>query len=329
MISIGYKIDHQMKERILVIGALGQLGTELTESLRERYGRENVIASDIADWSAGVKHSPYIRLDVSNRSQLLEIVRGEEITQIYHLAAVLSAKGESDPQSAWQLNMDGLLNVLQVSVDCGVKKVFWPSSIAVFGPGCQRHNTPQVVAGTPSTVYGISKLSGEYWCQYYFEKYGLDVRSIRYPGLISYRAKPGGGTTDYAVDIFYKAKAGERFQCFLAPYTTLPMMFMEDAVRATLELMDAPANRITVRSSYNLAALSFDPARLVQVIKKVLPSFEVAYAPDFRQQIADSWPASIDDRFARKDWGWAPAFSLEEMVEVMLDKVELSEPSIS
>lgn len=310
-----------MKDKILVIGALGQLGTELTEKLRERYGRQQVIAADVADWSVAREHSPYVRLDVTDRTSLSRYVAGEGITQIYHLAAVLSAKGEHDPQFAWQLNMDGLLNVLQVAVDCKLEKVFWPSSIAVFGPGCQRHNTPQVVAGVPSTVYGISKLSGEYWCQYYFEKYGLDVRSIRYPGLISYRAKPGGGTTDYAVDIFYKAKAGERFECFLAPYTTLPMMFMEDAVRATLELMDAPAEKLSVRSSYNLAGMSFDPETLVDRIRRRVPDLKVAYVPDFRQQIADSWPASIDDRFARWDWGWQPEFSLEELVEVMLDKV--------
>jgi len=314
-----------MRDKILVIGALGQLGTELTEMLREKYGRQQVIAADVVDWSAARTYSPYIRLDVTDRAKLSMLVAGEGITQIYHLAAVLSAKGEHDPQWAWQLNMEGLLNVLQVAVDCRVDKVFWPSSIAVFGPGCQRHNTPQLVAGIPATVYGISKLSGEYWCQYYFEKYGLDVRSIRYPGLISYRTKPGGGTTDYAVDIFYKAKTGERFECFLAPYTTLPMMYMEDAVRATLELMEAPAEKIKVRSSYNLAAMSFDPEALVDRVKRLVPNLEVAYVPDFRQQIADSWPASIDDRMARWDWGWQPRFSLEQMVEVMLDKVAVEE----
>lgn len=307
-----------MKERVLVIGAMGQLGSELTEKLRQRHGKENVIAADIADWAIGAKSSPYIRLDVTDRSQLLMITREEEITQIYHLAAVLSAKGEANPQSAWQLNMDGLLNVLEVAVKCKLRKVFWPSSIAVFGPGCQRHNTPQLLSGIPSTVYGISKLSGEYWCQYYFEKYQLDVRSIRYPGLISYRTLPGGGTTDYAVDIFHKAIAGQTYDCFLGPATTLPMMYMDDAIRATLELMDAPAESISIRSSYNLGGISFSPEELAAAINRQLPGTGIRYQPDFRQQIADSWPCSIDDRFARRDWGWMPRIALETLVELML-----------
>jgi len=311
-----------MGERILVIGALGQLGSELTLKLRERYGTENVIAADIADWKLGARMSPYMRLDVCDREQLMMVVKQERITQIYHLAAILSAKGEADPLWAWQLNMDGLLNVLETAVKCDVGKVFWPSSIAVFGPGCQRHNTPQLLSGVPSTVYGISKLSGEYWCQYYHEKFGLDVRSIRYPGLISYSALPGGGTTDYAVDIFYKAKLDELFRCFLGPKTTLPMMYMEDAIRATLELMDAPPENISIRTSYNVAGLSFAPEELAEEIKRQAPGFKIRYEPDFRQQIADTWPCSIDDRFARRDWNWRAEIGLSEMVERMLQGVK-------
>jgi nucleoside-diphosphate-sugar epimerase len=262
-------------------------------------------------------------MDVMNKAQLQFVIQEEKVTQIYHLAAMLSASGEKEPSLAWQVNMDGLLNVLELSVRYKVEKVFWPSSIAVFGPETPKFNTSQTASTIPTTVYGISKLAGEHWCRYYFDKFGLDVRSLRYPGLISYKALPGGGTTDYAVDIFYKAKAGEKFNCFLKEGTALPMMFMDDAVRATLELMNAPKEKISVRTSYNLAAVSFMPEELAAEIGKIEPGFQIGYAPDFRQGIADGWPASINDRMAREDWGWKPRFGIKEIVETMMENVKV------
>lgn len=313
-------------EKILVIGACGQIGKELTAALIERYGKKAVVASDVLE-KHRVKPATlrYERVDMCNKAQLLMLVRNERITQIYLLAAVLSPSGENDPQGAWQVNMDGLLNVLDVAVKCGVGKVFWPSSIAVYGEGAPRVGAIEESFSVPATVYGMSKLSGEYWCKYYVDRYGLDVRSLRYPGLISYKALPGGGTTDYAVDIFYKAKSGEAFTCFLAEDTRLPMMFMADAIRAALELMAAPSEKVKVRTSYNLSALSFSPVELVEEIKKQVPGFSVRYAPDFRQQIADSWPDSVDDSKARRDWGWSPEFSIEDMVEQMLANVSVEQ----
>ncbi len=303
--------------KILVIGALGQLGSELTEALCNKFGRKAVIASDIRrpvdepDYAFEV-------LDVMDRSALESLVSQNSVTQIYHLAAILSAKGEKDPQFAWRLNMDSLLNVLEVAKSHKVDKVFWPSSIAVFGPSTPKDNTPQKTVMDPNTVYGISKLAGERWCQYYFENYGVDVRSIRYPGIISYKAQPGGGTTDYAIDIFIQALAQKEYECFLEKDARLPMMYIDDAIRGTLELMDAEADQLTVRSSYNLGAMSFTPEEITNEIVKHIPDFTVSYAPDFRQKIASSWPSSIDDSIARNEWNWAHKYDLDKLCETML-----------
>ena len=322
--TIGDKF--MQEERILVIGACGQLGRELTQALKEKYGKKNVVASDIKELSkSGYKELKYIRLDVTNKAHVLSIITDEKITQVYHLAAMLSATGEKDPHLAWQVNMDGLLNVLDVCVKRNVSKVFWPSSIAVFGPDSPKASCSQNSYAVPTTVYGISKRSGEYWCKYYFDRYGLDVRSLRFPGLISYKVLPGGGTTDYAVDIFYKAKSGEKFTCFLDAETVLPMMFMNDAVRATLELMAAEKEKINIRTSYNLSAVSFSPSDLSTEIRKFEPGFEIEYAPDFRQAIADSWPAMINDNVARHDWGWRHDFGLREIVGEMMEHIIVEE----
>ncbi|WP_407430542.1 NAD-dependent epimerase/dehydratase family protein [Arcticibacter sp.] len=311
--------------KILVIGACGQIGSELTHALRERYGSAQVIAGDrLSAASHAGPGNPYVQLDVLDKALLSQIVAHEDISQIYHLAAVLSATGEKEPQLAWQINMQGLLNVLDVAVAAGVEKVFWPSSIAVFGPDSPKENCPQQAVTEPTTVYGISKCAGEYWCNYYHKKFGLDVRSLRFPGLISYLAAPGGGTTDYAVDIFHKAVETAEYVCYLEANTLLPMMYMSDAIRATMELMDANAENLTVRTSYNLAGLSFTPAEIAQAIAKRIPEFRIAYAPDFRQQIAESWPGSIDDHMAREDWGWKPEFDLEDMVDEMLRGIKIT-----
>lgn len=311
--------------KILVIGACGQIGSELTHALRERYGNSQVIAGDrlSADSHTG-PGQPYVQLNVLDKDLLSQIVANENITQIYHLAAVLSATGEKEPQLAWQINMQGLLNVLAIAVEAGVEKVFWPSSIAVFGPDSPKENCTQQAVTEPTTVYGISKCAGEYWCNYYHQKYGLDVRSLRFPGLISYLAAPGGGTTDYAVDIFHKAVETGEYECYLEADTSLPMMYMSDAIRATMELMDADAKSLTVRTSYNLAGLSFTPAEVAQAIAKRIPEFRISYAPDFRQQIAESWPGSIDDSIASRDWGWKPKFDLEAMVDEMLKGIRVT-----
>ncbi|MGN7986036.1 NAD-dependent epimerase/dehydratase family protein [Pedobacter sp. 22226] len=310
------------KTKILLVGACGQIGSELTGALRAKYGRDQVLAADIRERSRVTEEiQPYVKLDVLNKSALLMLCREKKITEIYLLAAMLSANGEKEPAIAWQLNMDGLLNVLDVAVKCEMQKVFWPSSIAVFGPNAPKQLTPQANASAPSTVYGISKAAGEYWCQYYFDKFGLDVRSVRYPGLISYKSPPGGGTTDYAVDIFHKALSEGNYLCFLKPGTALPMMYMSDAIRATMELMDAPAEQINVRTSYNLSGMSFTPDGLGEEIGKHIEGFRLDYLPDFRQQIADSWPDSIDDQQAREDWGWEAKFGLEDMVEDMLENL--------
>jgi nucleoside-diphosphate-sugar epimerase len=308
-------------ERILVIGAGGQLGGELVLSLADKYGADNVIASDIkaaADVSFSV---PYIQLNAMNAELLGETIRKEKITQVYHLAAVLSARGEQNPLMAWDINMQSLLNVLELGKD-QVKKIFWPSSIAVFGPDTPSKLTPQHTVMNPTTVYGISKLAGERWCAYYYKKYGVDVRSVRYPGLIGYKTLPGGGTTDYAVDIYIKALQNEKFECFLREDSMLPMMYMDDAVRGTIELMEAPADSITIRSSYNLAAMSFTPTQIYSEIKKHHPTFEIEYKPDFRQEIADSWPDSIDDSRAQTDWQWKHEFDLSKMTEDILTHLQ-------
>lgn len=306
------------KRKILVVGAGGQLGSELTQALWQRHGKENVIASDVRDPGGIISGGKFEMLDVLDIKRLGDVMRREAIGQVYHLAAVLSATGEKNPKFAWRLNMDGLINVLDAAVEFKVEKVYWPSSIAVFGPNTPKHNTPQDTVMDPTTVYGISKLAGERWCKWYFDKFGLDVRSLRYPGLVGYKSKPGGGTTDYAVDIFFKALLEKKYTCFLKPDAYLPMMYMGDAVKATLDLMDAPAKNITIRSSYNVAGMTFCPSEIADEIRKQIPDFGVTYEPDFRQAIADSWPQSIDDSKARQDWGWRPQFGLPGMVSEML-----------
>tara|TARA_B100000809_G_C15140294_1_gene532914 strand:- start:4329 stop:5351 length:1023 start_codon:yes stop_codon:yes gene_type:complete len=308
-----------LKKRILIIGASGQLGTDLTLQLRKKYGNHKVVATDIREDDGTLsKEGPFEVLDAMDYEAIEDVVIRYEITDVYLLAAMLSATAEKFPMRAWNLNMNSLFNVLNLAKDRKIKKVFWPSSIAVFGPTTPRQNTPQKTIMEPSTVYGISKQAGERWCEYYHNKYGVDVRSIRYPGLISYKATPGGGTTDYAVDIYHKAVKHSKYICFLDKQTTLPMMYIDDAIRATLTIMDAPKKAIKVRSSYNLSGLSFNPIDISESIKKQIPSFEISYEPDFRQKIADSWPQSIDDTDATKDWGWKNKTSLEEMTDIML-----------
>ncbi|MEH0156538.1 NAD-dependent epimerase/dehydratase family protein [Limibacter armeniacum] len=307
--------------KILVIGACGQLGTELVEELRKRNGVENVIASDIADVTPALEGGPFLKLDVLNADQVNKTIEDNGIVEVFHLAAILSAKGETMPLKAWDINMNGLMNILEAARTYKLK-VFWPSSIAVFGLNTPKDLTPQDTVMQPNTVYGMSKLAGELWCQYYFEKYGVDVRSIRYPGLIGWKSLPGGGTTDYAVDIFHKALAGDKFECFLSEKTGLPMMYMPDAVRGTLELMDADAERLTVRTSYNLSGMSFTPEGIFAELKKHFPEFEIEYKPDFRQAIADSWPSSIDDAQASKDWDWQPEYDLSKMSEDIITNLK-------
>jgi nucleoside-diphosphate-sugar epimerase len=305
--------------KILVIGASGQIGTELTLALRQRFGGEAVIGADLkreADLLKGT--GPFLPLDIMDKEILRVQVRRHEINTIYLLVAMLSAAGEKNPMLAWQLNMQSLINTLEVAREEGVSKVFWPSSIAVFGMDAQKESCPQNAYSAPSTVYGISKLSGEQWCHYYFHRYGVDVRSIRYPGLISYKTLPGGGTTDYAIEIFHSAIRGEMYSCFLRADKRLPMMYMDDAVRATIELMEANSSDLSVRTAYNLAGISFTPAEIAEEIKRLIPGFTIEYRPDFRQEIADSWPESIDDQVARRDWSWKPVFNLKNMTEEMI-----------
>ncbi|OEK05463.1 NAD-dependent epimerase/dehydratase family protein [Roseivirga misakiensis] len=308
-------------DRILVIGACGQLGSELTNELGKIFGNDNVIASDISAPNAAIENFHFEQLDVMDADRLATIVDSHGITQIYHLAAILSAKGEENPQWAWNLNMTGLLNVLELAKEKNLKKIYWPSSIAVFGPSTPMDNTPQHTVMDPNTVYGISKLAGERWCEYYFDKYGVDVRSLRYPGLIGYKSLPGGGTTDYAVDIYHKALSGEPFECFLSEDTYLPMMYMQDAIKATIDLMQAPAEQVKIRSSYNISAIDFSPKEIVASIKEHIPNFTATYKPDFRQAIADSWPNSISDAQAREDWGWDHAFDLTKMTSDILENL--------
>lgn len=311
-------ICSQMKgERILIIGAGGQLGTELTAALAAKYGNENLVATDIKETQLPADVQ-FEKLNVLEEGALDKMVAETACTQIFHLAAVLSAKGEEHPDFAWKLNMDSLLLVLEAARTHRVSKVFWPSSIAVFGPTTPKHQTPQHTIMEPTTVYGISKLAGERWCEWYSDKYGIDVRSLRYPGLIGYKSKPGGGTTDYAVDIFFKAIEQRTYTCFLKADTYLPMMYMEDAIKATMDLMDAPAEQIKVRSGYNVSAMSFSPEEIAAEITKHIPDFEITYSPDFRQEIADSWPRSINDQEARTDWNWKPGFDLKKMTETIL-----------
>lgn len=309
-------------EKILVTGAGGQLGRELSTALQEKWGTENVIVTDIKEISGLAEGSLYELLDVLDKDKLYRLIRDHKISQVYNLAAILSATGEEKPMFAWKLNMDGHLNVLEAARELKLKKVFWPSSIAVFGPDTPKEQTPQNTICNPVTVYGISKLAGEHWCAYYRQKWGTDVRSLRYPGLIGYKAKPGGGTTDYAVDIYHKALDEEVFNCYLKPDTRLPMMYMPDAVRATLEVMEAPAENTPLAGSYNLSAFSFSPAEIAEAIKKFIPDFSITYQPDFRQQIAEGWPRSIDDSQAERDWGWKEDYSLESMTADILSNLK-------
>lgn len=307
------------QEKVLIMGAGGQIGVELTMALRAVYGESNVIASDIREAHpllAG--KGPYVILNAMDANATLELVKKEGITQIYLLAALLSATGEKDPKRAWDINMQSLLQVLDIAVQEKLTKVYWPSSIAVFGSTTPKQDTPQKTIVEPRTVYGISKYAGELWCQYYNQRWGLDVRSIRYPGLISWKSEPGGGTTDYAVEIYHEALKHGKYTSFLSENTYLPMMYMDDAIRGTIELMEAPVEKIKSRMAYNLSAMSFSPKEIAASIQKHLPSFEISYAPDFRQQIADGWPQSIDDSAARADWGWKHNFDLDKMTTDML-----------
>jgi nucleoside-diphosphate-sugar epimerase len=309
-------------ENILVIGAAGQIGSELVIELRKQYGEGNVYATDIKQPPKDVTTSgPFQILDVIDYKTLIHFVIRYKITQIYHLAAVLSGNAEKLPLQAWDINMKSLMNVFDLAKEVNIKKVFWPSSIAVFGPTTPNENTPQLTVMEPSTVYGISKLAGERWCEYYFRKYNLDIRSIRYPGLISYKTEPGGGTTDYAVEIFYEAIRNNSYDCFLKEDTKLPMMFMPDAIRGTIELMEAESSKLTIRSSYNLAGISFSPKEISKEIMKLRHDFKISYNPDFRQGIADSWPKSIEDIVAKKDWNWKHQYGLPEMTEIMLKEI--------
>ena len=311
-----------IKEKILVIGASGQIGVELTLALRKIYGNVNVVASDLREENDLLKGTgPYVSLDVMNKEMLHVQVIRQNVTQIYLLAAILSATGEKNPNLAWSLNMQSLLNVLDIAKEEKIHKVYWPSSIAVFGPTSPKKNCPQQTVIEPITVYGISKYAGEFWCNYYHQRWGLDVRSIRYPGLISYKSAPGGGTTDYAVEIFHEALEEKSYECFLEPDTYLPMMYMPDAIKATLELMEAPEEKIKIRTSYNIAGMSFSPKEIAAEIKKHIPEFEITYKPDYRQQIANSWPQSIDDSVARNDWGWKEDYDLAEMTKDMLENL--------
>ena len=312
-----------MATKILIIGACGQIGTELTQKLRGIYGVENVIASDIRKLNIDVVNSgPFEVINALDFNQIQHLVEIHEIEEVYLMAALLSATAEKNPAFAWDLNMNSLFHVLNLAKAGKIKKIFWPSSIAVFGPTTPRENTPQFTIMEPSTVYGISKQSGERWCEYYHNTYGVDVRSIRYPGLISWSSHPGGGTTDYAVDIFHKAISKKKYDCFLSSETKMPMMYMDDAIAATIQIMQSSKEQIKIRSSYNLAAMSFTPTEIAEEIKKSIPEFTITYHPDFRQKIADSWPASIDDSYAREDWNWSHQFDISSMTKDMLDHLK-------
>lgn len=311
-------------EKILVTGALGQIGTELTSKLVEIHGKENVIASGIEKWREGNTAAGwYERIDVTNYKLLEDFIKEQKITTVYHLASLLSGTSEKQPLFAWKLNLEPLLHLCELAKDGYLKKIFWPSSIAVFGKGIPKNDVEQDVVLNPTTVYGISKMAGEKWCEYYFDKYGVDVRSIRYPGLISWKAPAGGGTTDYAVEIFYEAVENGKYKSFIAENTAMPMLYMDDAISATIKLMEADKDALTVRSSYNLGGMSFTPAELVAEIKKEMPDFEISYEPDFRQAIADSWPASIDDSRAKNDWGLSYDYDITTMTKEMIKNLKI------
>ncbi|AZZ59583.1 NAD-dependent epimerase/dehydratase family protein [Riemerella anatipestifer] len=311
-------------EKILITGALGQIGTELTAKLVEIYGKDNVIASGIDKWREGITTAGhYERIDVTNFKLLEDFIKENKITTVYHLASLLSGTSEKQPLFAWKLNLEPLLHLCELAKEGYLKKIFWPSSIAVFGKGIPKHNVGQDVVLNPTTVYGISKMAGEKWCEYYHDKYGVDVRSIRYPGLISWKAPAGGGTTDYAVEIFYEAVEKGEYQCFISENTAMPMLYMDDAINATIKLMQEPAENISIWGSYNLGGMSFTPAELANEIKKVMPDFKISYQPDFRQSIADSWPASIDDSKAKEDWGLSYEFDIKMMTEEMIKNLKV------
>ena len=313
-----------MSKNILVVGAAGQIGTELVMELRKECGNDNVVAGDIRPASDEIMASgPFAPMDITDLMRLEEIIERHEIDTVYQMAALLSGTAEQKPQYAWHLNMTGLLNVLELAREGKIQKVYWPSSIAVFGPTTPKEQTPQVTVCEPSTVYGISKLAGERWCQYYHDRYGVDVRSIRYPGIISWKSKPGGGTTDYAVEIYYDALEKGSYTSFLGEGSRLPMMYMDDAIRATIELMKAPAEDVKIRSSYNLAAITFAPEEIAAAVAKEVPGFEIDYELDFRQAIANSWPSSIDDSPAREHWGWKHEFDLDKMTRTMLENLRI------
>ncbi len=307
--------------KVLIIGSQGQIGTELTKALCEKYGTGNVVASDIRKNSE--PDCEFVELNALDKTGIADVVKKHGITNVYLLAAMLSATAEKNPELAWDLNMNSLFHVLNMAKEGIIKKIYWPSSIAVFGPSTPRIDTPQFTVCEPNTIYGISKYTGERWCEYYHQKFGVDVRSLRYPGLISYTSPPGGGTTDYAVDIFHEAIKTGNYSCFLSSETLLPMMYMSDAIKATLQIMEAPAEQIKIRSSYNLAAFSFTPAELASSIEKHIPGFKINYNPDFRQKIADSWPGSIDDSRARIDWNWQNEFNFEQMVADMIKNLKI------
>ena len=312
-----------MNDRILIIGSSGQIGTSLVINLREIYGNDNVIAADIRPSSNEVMDSgPFEKLDILNEQLLREIVKKYRINQVYLLAALLSATAEKDIEFGWKLNIRSHSHVLDLAKDGLIKKIFWPSSIAVFGPTTPKENTPQYTIMEPNTVYGISKQAGERWNEYYFNKFGVDIRSIRYPGLVGWRAKAGGGTTDYAVNIFHQAIKNKQYESFLSENTRLPMMYMPDAIRATIELMEAPFERVKIRSSYNLAGISFTPKEIAAEVSKHIPNFEMSYNPDFRQKIADSWPSSVDDSHAKKDWGWKVEYDLKKLTSDMIKNLK-------
>lgn len=315
------KVMSTRKEKILIIGAGGQIGVELCENLAKRYSNAQVIASDLKP-APQLEPYNYEQLDALDKDRLFEIVKKHQITQIYHLAALLSATGEQKPMMAWKLNMESLFHVLDLAKEKHIQQVYWPSSIAVFGPTTPRENTPQYTVMEPSTIYGISKQAGERWCEWYHQKHGVDVRSLRYPGLIGWKSAPGGGTTDYAVHIFHDALKTGTYECFLSEHTALPMMHMEDAIRATIEIMHAPSESIKIRGSYNLSGISFTPEQIANEIKAHLPGFSISYKPDFRQGIADSWPKSIDDREARQHWAWKEQYDLKGLVKNMLDNLK-------
>lgn len=306
-------------EKILVVGSSGQIGTELVAELRKQFGQSNVVASDLKPADADqLALGPYEQLDALDKDRLFAVVKQHGITQIYLLAALLSATAEKNPMFAWKLNMESLFHVLELAREKHIKKIYWPSSIAVFGTTTPRENTPQFTVIEPATVYGISKQAGERWCEWYFHKHGVDTRSLRYPGLIGWKSAPGGGTTDYAVHIYHEALKSGKYTSFLQQGTTLPMMYMPDAIRATIQIMESPAEKIKIRGAYNLAGMSFAPEEIAASIRKHIPDFQISYAPDFRQAIADSWPKSIDDTKARAHWGWKPEFDLEKMTTDML-----------